>query len=88
MIIMKIKKGFYLCKGVDGIHYAIVQSHENKACYTRCCFADECKKFKHPKKPLIKYLGIEKTCGYFFRDAAFPLEDGNLFYFKRFKGGM
>lgn len=94
MIIMKIKKGFYLCKSpVDGTHYAIVLSHTQpfKAAFTtctKCCFFDECRNGVHPKKPLIKYLGIERSCFSLFREANFPKEDGNMIYFKRFKGGV
>ena len=88
MIIMKVKKGFYICQSsVDGTHYAIVQSHDYKVCSTRCCFASYCLKFGSTK-PLLKYLGIDKTCSYFFNRAGFDDKDGNLFYFQKYKGGL
>ena len=89
MIIMKIRKGFYICESpIDGTHYAIIQSHKKEACFSKCCFASYCLKFNDTKKPLLKYFGIDKTCAYFLYCAKFDCKDGNLFYFRKYKGGI
>ena len=89
MIIRKMATGHYICRSpISNISYEIVQSHEFKSCYVRCCFGSYCRKFNDTRKPLLKYFGIDKSCAYFFQCAGIDDSNGSLIYFRKLEGGV